>query len=176
MHMTRQLLLKILPQVKGSWDSPINIFRANRRQSDDQLSVAGNPARWTSFDHARSERHRRAVSAAYDALELARADQAKPYSLVSEVARMSRAKTKSALTLLGALGLATAGAVLGICAAIQARKPDWVLVQAAMQVQEAHRMPTASDERDFLFAMLGFGVLLLIGGLHAIREWWRPPR
>jgi hypothetical protein len=175
-HAITQLPFWLWAQGKRAWHSPINIFGANRQVVDDRLSVASNPVRWTSFDRARSERWRLKVESAEEALSLARAEQAKPYSLAIEIARMVGTKTKTALSLLGAVGLAVTGLALGIGAAIQARNPDWVLVQAAMDAHEAHRVPTASDERDFLFAMLGFGVLLLIAGLHAIREWWRPTR
>jgi hypothetical protein len=168
--------VKVLAQVKRAWHSPINIFGANRRVLDDRLSVAGKPARWTSYDRARCERHRLKVAVAEEALNVARAEQAKPYSLAIEIARIIGTKSKSTLSLLGAVGLAVTGLALGIGVAIEARKPDGVLVQAAMQTHEAHHAPTASDERDFLFGMLAFGVVLLIAGLHAIREWWRPAR
>jgi hypothetical protein len=170
-HATRQSLLQLLAKVKRAWVSPISAFRANRRISDDQLSVAGKPARWTSYDRARSERCRLKVEAAEEALNLARAEQGRSYSLAIEIAQMIGKKTKSALSLLGAVGLAATGLALGIGAAVQARKPDWVLVQAAMQAHEVHRVPTASDERDFLFGMLAVGVVLLIAGLGAIQEW-----
>jgi hypothetical protein len=170
------MLLPILTQVKRAWHSPINIFEANRRVLDDRLSVAGNAARWTTFDRARAERCRLKVEAAETALNAARTEQAGPYRLSIEIARMIGEKVKSGASLLGGVALAAAGTAVGIAAAIEAKKPDSVLVQAAVQAHQIHPPPTASDERDFLFGMLAVGVLLLIAGLHAIREWWRPAR
>jgi hypothetical protein len=153
---------------------PIDFCRANRRAVDDQLSINGKAARCTVFDRAHFDRHRREVAAAENALNLARTEQAKPYSLASEVARMTKEKIDSGLSLLGRAALALTGAGLSIFAAIEARQPDSVLMQHATQVHQAPPPPSASDQRDLLLWLISVGVVLLIGGLYGVMKWARP--
>src|SRR4051794_11653828 len=80
---------------------PFGVLRANRVMAGDRLLINGNPASWTSIDRTHSNRHQGKVGTAEDALNLARAEQAKPYSLAGEVARIIGDRIEAAVGLLG---------------------------------------------------------------------------
>ena len=150
---------------------PISVFRANRLIRDQELLVDGKPADWTTYDQARLEKHRQAVEAAETVLTRARSEQSAPYSLASAVAPVMRCKIVSTFSLLGAVGMACAGAVIGILAAIWARQPDSVLLESAMKsAHEGSPPPSVCDERDFYLTMLGIGITVLILALYRARE------
>ena len=80
---------------------------------------------------------------------------------------------KSALKLGGALALTVIGAAMGISAALQVRLSDAAML-AFDQAIKRQPAPSASSARDFFLMMIGCGVVVLIWGLHLVREWIRP--
>jgi hypothetical protein len=79
---------------------------------------------------------------------------------------------KSAAAIAGATALAAAGGAMAIFGFIEARKPDEVLLRAAIK---AVAPPSANDERDLFLGILIVGVTLAIIGVGAIGNWWKTP-
>lgn len=155
---------------------PVGAFQPSRQVRDAELLIDGEPAKWTTFDQARFDQHRRAVEVAEAALDRARWEQGSPYSLADMALPVIEQKIRRAGILIRAVGVACVGAGIGILGAIEASQPDSVLAQRALKDAPAFAPPSASDERIFYLWLSGAGVLVLIAGLYFAREWFRAAR
>jgi hypothetical protein len=149
------------------------VFRANRRTLDGELLIDGASASSTIFDRERDTRHKLTCETADNAAALAHAEHEKPYSLAVEIARWTYKKVESGARVAWWLTVAASGVGLGVMAAIEANKPDAVLLmQSAGRIHPASP-PTAADLRGTAFGMIAVGVGLLILALHGLWNWRR---
>ena len=155
-----------------------NPFRKNRRASVDEVTVDGRLVERTKLDRARFDRHQVAVDAAEKALNVARSQQAKPYSIAAEAAHQMERMINSAGRLLGAVGLACAGVALAVYGAIEANTPDAILVERAMELRAAvppPSLPDGSTTRAVYLYLLGWGIALGIAGIVWLVVWLKAP-
>jgi hypothetical protein len=176
-EIDRSLNLRAREVARTIWKRGTGFVRANRQAWDNELLVDGVPVNWTPLDRARFDRHGLGVEAANTAFDRAITAQETPYSLASEIAFLVGNKIKRGAALLGACGLAVAGAALGIFAALEANTPDSVLVQRAIDGFKEARAPdppSAADVREMYLWMMAVALFAVIAGLHYAREWFRP--